>query len=503
MMILKNKKHLFNLFGSSVVILWLVLIGVLVRNVNSRSGSDRPDAMEGKVSAITSPHRDWMEIYLKGEKVGYSMTQINPFGEDYLIREEILLNLNLMGQATSIYMVTRSVVDQRFLLKKFNFSMKSGVVGYKISGTVHENFMQLEIGEGQAKRIERLALSDPPMIGSGLSPFFKDRRIEVGQSFKFPIFDPSTMALKELVVKVADRETLMIRRLEHSTFRLEAKMMGQPMTFWIDESGTVLKEKSVMGLTLIKSSASVAPRNIQGGKNIDFYELAAIHVKGRLREPTKLTYLSLKVEGITGEHFDPVIFKKGRQRFRSGRVEVVQEEIPVTAGYTLPFKDFDGKMKVFLNPEFNIESDHEAIKGKARDIAGNIRDPSSVAKKLMTWVYKNVEKRPVISVPSALEVLKNRVGDCNEHAALLTGLLRASGIPARVCVGIVYARGRFYYHAWTEGYLGMWVSMDAALNQMPTDATHVKLVEGGLDKQVDIIGLIGKIKLEVVDYRYD
>ena len=150
-MVLKNRKHLFNLFGSSIVILWLVLIGVLVRNVNSRGGSDQPGAIEGKVSAIASPQRDWMEIYLKGQKVGYSMTQINPVGEDYLIREEILLNLNLMGQPTSIYMVTRSVVDQRFLLRKFNFSMKSGVVSYKISGTVDGNLMELEIGEGKAK----------------------------------------------------------------------------------------------------------------------------------------------------------------------------------------------------------------------------------------------------------------------------------------------------------------------------------------------------------------
>jgi hypothetical protein len=500
---LKNKKHLFNIFGSSIVILWLVLIGVLIKDVNSRGGSDQPGAIEGKVSTIASPQRDWMEIYLKGQKVGYSMTQINPVGENYLIREEILLNLNLMGQPTSMYMVTRSVVDQRFLLRKFKFSMKSGVVSYKISGTVDGNFMQLEIGEGKAKRTERLSLSDPPMIGAGLAPFFKGRPIEVGQSFKFPIFDPSTMTLKDLVVKVAERETLVIRRIEYSTFRLEAQMLGQPMTFWVDESGTVLKEKSIVGLTLIKSSAAMAPRDIEGGGGSDFYELAAIHVKGRLREPAKLTYLSLKVEGIAEEHFDTAILDKGRQRFRSGMIEVVQEEIPIKAGYTLPFEDRSGKMNLFLKPEFNIESDHEAITGKARDIAGNIRAPSSVARKIMTWVYKNVEKRPVISVPSALEVLKNMVGDCNEHAALLTGLLRALGIPARVCVGIVYARGRFYYHAWTEGFLGRWISMDAALNQMPTDATHIKLVEGGLDRQVDIIALIGKLKLEVVDYRYD
>ena len=33
-------------------------------------------------------------------------------------------------------------------------------------------------------------------------------------------------------------------------------------------------------------------------------------------------------------------------------------------------------------------------------------------------------------MPSALETLKHRQGDCNEHAVLLTALARASGIPA-------------------------------------------------------------------------
>ncbi len=40
--------------------------------------------------------------------------------------------------------------------------------------------------------------------------------------------------------------------------------------------------------------------------------------------------------------------------------------------------------------------------------------------------------------------------------------------------------------------------MDATLNQFGADATHIKLVEGGIDKQVQIIGLMGKIKIEVV-----
>ena len=118
----------------------------------------------------------------------------------------------------------------------------------------------------------------------------------------------------------------------------------------------------------------------------------------------------------------------------------------------------------------------------------------------MDWVYENIEKKPVVSVPSALEVLRTRVGDCNEHATLLTALLRAAGIPARLSIGLVYTREKFFYHAWTEAYLGRWVSMDATTNQMPADVTHIKLIEGNLDKQVEIAGLIGQLKLKILDY---
>jgi transglutaminase-like putative cysteine protease len=127
----------------------------------------------------------------------------------------------------------------------------------------------------------------------------------------------------------------------------------------------------------------------------------------------------------------------------------------------------------------------------------------SVAKKCLQWVYRNVEKKPVLSIPSALEVLRTRAGDCNEHATLLTALLRAAEIPARLSIGLVYTRDKFYYHAWTEAYLGEWISMDATLNQMPADASHIKLLEGNLDKQVEIAAWIGEIKLQIMDYRYD
>ena len=101
--------------------------------------------------------------------------------------------------------------------------------------------------------------------------------------------------------------------------------------------------------------------------------------------------------------------------------------------------------------------------------------PEQKTRKIVNWVYRNIKKEPVLSVPNAVEVLKNKVGDCNEHAVLVAALLRAAGIPAQIETGLVYLHGRFYYHAWNIAYLGNWVTADAVFNQFPADVTHIRL----------------------------
>ena len=479
------------------------MIGLLIKKNYFKNDTKALEITSTNISTVKKVQDDWMEIYLKDQKIGYSTTRISPLGKDYLINEEIVLNLNLMGQASLMRTSTRSIVDQEFLLKSFMLKVDSGVVNFRVSGKVEGRRMQIEVGEGKRKKSHTISLSGPPVIGSGISQFFRGRPLEIGESFKFFMFDPSTMAQKVVVVKVAAKEPLVINRIRYNTFRLETEMWGQDLVFWLNEKGEVLKEKGFMGLTLVRSNAATAPRNLEGGKVYDFYEMASIDVKQKLIDADRLTSLKLKVEGLKDIHFDTDVLNQGKQRFRDGILEITQEKRPLKATYNLPFPDPSGEMKPYLRAEFNIQSDDKRIVEKAREIVGDQRDPPAAAKRLMEWVYNNVEKRPVICVPSAVEVLKTRVGDCNEHAVLLTALLRAIRIPARECVGLVYAKGRFFYHAWTEGYFGRWISMDPTLNQMPTDATHIKLVHGGLERQADIIALIGKLKLKIVDYGYD
>ena len=143
------------------------------------------------------------------------------------------------------------------------------------------------------------------------------------------------------------------------------------------------------------------------------------------------------------------------------------------------------------------------------------------AEKLTRYVNALLDKKPTVSLPSAREVLRTRVGDCNEHTALYVAMARALGIPARIAVGLVYIHGAFYYHAWPEVYLtdgpglraegaglkegaglrapGLWLPVDPTLNEFPADATHLRLARGGLDKQAMILPLIGRLTLDVLE----
>ena len=111
------------------------------------------------------------------------------------------------------------------------------------------------------------------------------------------------------------------------------------------------------------------------------------------------------------------------------------------------------------------------------------------AERLTRYVNGLLDKKPTVSLPSAREVLRTKVGDCNEHTALFVAMARSIGMPARIAVGLVFMHGAFYYHAWPEVYItersgrGLWLPVDPTLNQFPADATHLRLARGGLDNR--------------------
>ena len=168
----------------------------------------------------------------------------------------------------------------------------------------------------------------------------------------------------------------------------------------------------------------------------------------------------------------------------------------------------DPEAAKYLADEAFIESDAPEIRAEAEIAVRGATGIRERAERLTRYVNALLEKKPTVSLPSAREVLRTKVGDCNEHTVLYVAMARALGIPARISVGVVFVHGAFYYHAWPEVYIaddespnarGMWLPVDPTLNEFPADATHLRLARGGLDKQTAILPLIGKLKMTVLE----
>jgi hypothetical protein len=486
----------YKILGIVIVAFWLFVVAELVKKIHfSPKGVDVTQGTEKRLPAGSS--ENWMEILCKGRKVGYTVTRVTKIKKEFEVREEVFLTVNLMGSVQKIMSCTRAMVDEQFLLNRFDFSLCSDLITFKISGRIQGNTLSFVMGEPGKEEIRSIKLPERPMMSAGLTQFFKRHTLKTGESFSFPLFDPASMTTNPATVKVVAEEKIKLHGQTYKSFRLEMYFLGRSLVFWLDEEGVPLKEKGFMGFTLIRSNPIRAQLGFDESKKLDFYDLSAIRVKRKLKSARKLSYLRVMLNHVPAS----LPIDNARQSLDGKIVSVTKESPPFTASYALPYGGNDNELLYYLKPEVLIQSEDREIKGLATAIVKDTTDPLAAAKMIMGWVFKSIDKVPVVSIPDAKAVLTHRKGDCNEHATLLTALLRAVGIPARIVVGLVYKDGKFYYHAWNEAYLDKWISLDAVLNQMPVDATHIKLVEGGIEKQIQIVGTIGTLAVTILDYR--
>lgn len=88
-----------------------------------------------------------------------------------------------------------------------------------------------------------------------------------------------------------------------------------------------------------------------------------------------------------------------------------------------------------------IQTRHSSVKDLAKTLSHQAEHPWDQAKIFYEWVRKNI-KPQIQGYTSVIRALRDRVGDCEECAAVFVALCRASGIPAR----LVWVPG----HNWAE-----------------------------------------------------
>lgn len=438
--------------------------------------------------------KQWFGVYFLEQKIGYAVTSRTPIeGGGELVHTEAAYTMAAAGQIARSVMASSAILDADRRLSQFDFFLVAPPVRLAARGEVQGK--QLEIQIQQAGEVQNLSLpiDEAPHVGASVPAFIAQQEtLREGQSFELAYFDPVSLSQQDMHLKVVGTEVL---ENGEEAYWFERDFGGATTRSLMLPTGETLREESTMGLSMVRESPEKARSMPATDGVVDVIALSAVRVDKRIGEPRSRKSLRLRVLGVEASdlaHEPPLQTVIGNE---------VQVRIPELGEIpALQRKNTDPVLAPFTENAPFLMVDHPEIQSTSKSVLGPDLDRKQAVAALNHWVFSHLKKAPTVGIPNALEVLRVGQGDCNEHTALFVALARAAGIPARTAAGLVYSdrvtgEGAFYYHAWPEVHFGPlgWVPVDPTFDQFPADATHIKVVDGGLDKQIAIMGIMGRL----------
>ncbi len=454
------------------------------------------------------PFREhWQGFFFYGEKIGFSHFRIEE-AEDlpgaFKISSEAVFRLKMLGiRKKSLFKQVDYVTPDLRLVKVCGEQNLDGEMR-SVEAEVVDGGINVKTKTGGRVTERRITVEGPvyPSLAQYLYPPLKG--MDIGKEYRYHIFSPQDLSVMEV-----NQEVLGFKRsdlFEGLAFEIETRASGVNPKLWINMQGEMVFEM-VGSLITAKEDQRSAKRFIYEGslsKKDILLDYSLVKADRVIPNPRSLRELRLKVSGLDEPR---LIISDERQQahiLREGDSAVV-EFIVSTAkpGECSPlvFPISKGEYSRYLRPSFRIESANGEIVQRANQILSGEENSIIAVKKLAHWVSNYLEDALVDSF-SALDALHRKKGECQAHVHLYTALCRSAGIPTKVVSGLVYMEGMgFLYHAWAESFVGYWIAVDPTFDQVPADATHVKLAEGeGLRDLSPLVKVIGHLQATVVDH---
>lgn len=490
-------------FRSLVVAAWLLVMGWFVRYeafpeyfTNTLAGYQ--DIFNEGQMFVDS----WMKILFKDVPIGFSHTSVEVVDdrpdEHFRMSNRTVMQMRIMGENQHVNAETTAGLDVLYKLQRFSFSLSSRHYSVRILGLRKEgDSFDVSIRSPAGNQRTRVEIPDEVVLYSPMTELAMSR-LALGDKMRIKTIDPASMAIADLLVTAVRKEPLTISGQPVDATVLSVDYQGMELTTWIDSQGRTLRQETPFGWTMEACDSEEALKlDFDTATDLDLLAAMAVPFVTTVEDIASCSEVVVRLDGASTSALQ---LETARQQMvaqgdRHVDLRVTAARLPVERSSVLPP---DESVKYLATSAF-IQSDDPDIQHQARKLAGGLTDPWAKAVAIHDWVHKHVRKEPAVSLPSAVDVLKQMKGDCNEHTYLFVALARAAGVPAQVRAGLLYNEGNFFYHAWPAVYVGGWVEMDPTVGQPLASIGHISLLEGEFADQLKLLGVMGRLKIELLE----
>ena len=428
-------------------------------------------------------HGHWYSLSLMNTKIGYmhASSEETEYQGEPVTRNKVDMVMNFKALGSDITLeITRVEYTGADLMPRYFLSTSNESGLKQIEGRIIDGIAYIKtVLNGETTESEVPVPPDTISEYTGVESLLTQQELKIGDKQDFHIFSFDLLKPVKVELEVIGQETLTYQSKEKqvSVLRQTMDMMaGITAKSWIDFDGiTYRTEIPLMGFSMVtlKTDRETA---LGGVEEIDVVLKTRILPSGKHPIPKAASLVAdLK---LTSGNIVETVMSNSQQKLKlstpqSGQLSIQVPRVAAEDCPDLPIQHAEGE---FLSASAYIQAAHPDIQAKTKEILGNEVNSWGAAEKLCRWVYESItDKKLSGGFGSSLTVLASLSGDCTEHTVLFIALARAAGIPARICSGLVFSKDAFYYHFWSEVYVGRWVQMDPTLGQVVADANHIQL----------------------------
>ncbi len=484
-------KKFFRFIQIGVVGIWLCLVSVLLYKHYISGVEFTP--LQSLTGDQFKTSEEWFGIYLKGRKIGYLKSMSEKIGNEYRFMQTVETDVETDGKTSHSRTIFKCLTDLEYRLKSFEYDVRSEGMSFKSRGELDkDNVLQAFMEKGEHKKTETIDIKGQLFLSLTIKQMLFAQGIEKGKRFNIPVLNIFSMKVEDTVVEVQELIPVKVGINVNTAYKLK---IGESLS-WISDRGNTMKEEPFQGLVYFAESESEA-KSKDNKQIFDFLSLPVLLAEKQLSNTEALSYFKVRLSGFNLDEYP--LLNGGRQVLRGDVLEIKREKTEALkeATYDLPYADKD--MEPFLSPTPFAQSDHHTIVYNAKKFLDIEKHAFRLARFLTSNLYMSTRKRPMSQLNTSMDLFKTRVGESNEHTVLFAAFARATGMPTRMVGGLVYRGGYFYYHAWIEAWFGRWVPADPTLSQFPADVTHIRFLEGDIDKIASFGGAIKNIRIDIIE----
>lgn len=504
---MNRTKTFLKYFTIASVLIWFFLLYMLNDRIRSQTLLEVDPKMTSEGEVVLRD--EWLGLYMDSSPVGYTNIKLARTlrARQFEIQTESSLSVNIGGVRRKIETYTIATVNDEIDVRSFKFQMFSELARFHVTGVVNADSVRCTLTAADSQTHKTFSKDEFPVpngtlcLGETLRFYILQNQLVSGETVRVNLLDVATLSIGEATVKRGEEEEIEVLGQKVLATPYYQTLGALTSTVWLDDEGEVLKESSNMGgLSLVSHRQEKRDLLAFAGERTgpDILARSRISVRTVIERPREVARMKLRISPVNLEDFSNHGF------------HMLKEE-----GETITLETNSSPREEELQPAakrpYLVETESMPLQNdKIQKALGRlIKQPDSdmtKATRIAEWIHKSMTPQPVLSFPNAAEVISTLKGDCNEHAALFGAMGRAAGIPTKICAGLMLLDNHFYYHAWNEIYIdGKWYTVDTTLpqegNTLPTvDAAHLKFVEGELSEQIPLLGLIGTLKIEILEW---